>query len=263
MSKPLLIIPSYVANDKHIRILGTCIASLRASTDAPLLIVDDGSPMSDEDKSMIYFDAIKAGYDDTEIHLKEENTGFSSTVNVGLQKALDNNQDAVLINADIEFREHEWLENMVNSEADIVGGLLLYPNQLIQHAGIYFSILTRGFAHRFASAPGNCPAALKPCECPVTGALQFIRHSVLEDVGLYDEDFKMGYEDVDFMIRAIQAGHKSLYNPEVKAIHHESLFRKDKSDKIKRWETESIVCLLKKYRNVDFTGVAPTLMERA
>jgi GT2 family glycosyltransferase len=262
MSKPLLIVPSYLANQEHIKALGICVASLRQSTDAPLLIIDDGSPMPEEDKNMVYFDAISEGYDNVSIHMKEENSGFSSTVNIGLRQALENNQDAILINADIEFKEHGWLETMVESEADIVGALLFYPSMLIQHAGIYFSIITRGFAHRFSSAPPDLPAAHVECECPVTGALQFIRHSVLEDVGVYDEDFKLGFEDVDYLIRAIKAGHKSLYNPKVKAVHHESLFRGgEKSDKIKQWEHESLVTLLKKHKGVDFTGIAPSSLE--
>lgn len=261
MSK-LLIIPSYLGTQKHINILGTCIKSIRASTDASILIVDDGSPLEKDEKNLIYYEAIKEGFSNVKIHLKEENEGFSKTVNVGLNQALEQGDDAVLINADIEFREKGWLEELESSDADIIGGLLFYPNSLIQHAGIYFSIITRNFAHRFAGAPPNLPAAQEPCECPVTAALQYIRHPALADVGVYDEEFKMGFEDVDFMIRAIDKGHKSLYNPKVKAIHHESLFRSGqaKTDKIKEWEADSLSKLLTKYQEFEFDHIAPTMM---
>lgn len=263
MPDPLLIIPSYIGSPKHGEVLSKCVRSLRETTDAELLIVDDGSPLHQADKDSVY-GVIANSITNSNLKIKysEENQGFSKTVNIGLQRALDEGKDAVLVNSDIEFIEYGWLETMATTEAGIVGALLLYPNYLIQHAGIYFSILTRAFTHRFTGCPPNLPAALVECECQVTAALQYIKHEVLEDVGIYDEKFLLGMEDVDYTIRAIKAGHKSLYNPKVKALHHESLVRKEKSDKIKKWEHESYVHLRKKWHGVDFRDVAPTLMER-
>ncbi len=234
--------------------MAKCIGSLRQTTDEEVLIVDDGSPAEQIDT---YYRELVDWHDRISVHRKEENEGFSKTVNIGLARALSEGRDACLVNADIEFKEKGWLEECQKTEADIIGALLLYPNLLIQHAGIYFSTITRNFNHRFTSSPPNLPAAQELCECPVTGALQYLRHSVLADIGIYDEEFKLGFEDVDYMIRAIKGGHKSVYNPKVKAIHHESYFRKNKNDKIKRWEHESLVRLLTKYKNVDFEGIAP------
>lgn len=253
MNNPLIIIPTYIVKQKHGEILTQCLSTCRESTDAEIYVIDDGSPTGAED----YLAKAKQELDRFTYAIKEENTGFSSTVNIGLARALNEGRDAVLVNADIEFKEYGWLEKMDESDADIVGGLLLYPNYLIQHAGIYFSKITRNFSHRFSGCPPTLPAAQHEEYCPVTGALQFIRHSVLQDVGVYDEDFKLGFEDVDYMIRAIAAGHRSLYNPEVKAVHHESLFRGEKSDKIRQWETDSLVTLLTKYEDYDFEGIAP------
>ena len=61
--------------------------------------------------------------------------------------------------------------------------------------------------------------------CPVTGAFQYIRPEVLEQVGLYDPGFRMGCEDVDYCLRVFQAGFACVYEPAIRAIHHESLFR--------------------------------------
>jgi GT2 family glycosyltransferase len=255
MKETLLIIPSYISKPYHVSILAQCVFSIKRTTDYPLLIVDDGSPGDFPNQA---YDALLKRWPDIEVHRKEENEGFSKTVNIGLAKALAEGKDACLINADIEFKEKDWLKEFHESEADVVGALLLYPNLLIQHAGIYFSALTRTFNHRFVGAPPDLPTALKPKECPVTGALQYISHNVLADIGIYDEKFQMGFEDVDFMIRAIQAGYKSLYNPKIKAIHHESLFRKEKSEKVKLWERKSLVYLMTKYQGVNFEGIAPT-----
>lgn len=258
MLKPLLIIPSYLSSQQHANVLAKCVGTLRISvTDPDILIVDDCSPIAKIDE--FYSDLEEWCDGEVSVFRKDENSGFSSSVNIGLARALSEGRDACLINADIEFVEKEWMVEAQKTEADIVGALLLYPNLLIQHAGIYFSKITRTFHHRFVGSPPNLPLAQIPVECPVTGALQYIRHSVLKDVGVYDEIFKLGFEDVDFMIRAIQAGHRSVYNPKVKAIHHESLFRKQKNDKLRRWEQESLVTLLRRYKDTDFSGVVPTM----
>lgn len=259
MDETLLIIPSYLKTNTHAKVLYKCVGTLRESTEENILIIDDGSPVEGKEK---YYEELSDWVEDVEVILKEENSGFSSTVNVGLQRALDEGIDACLINADIEFKEYEWLAEAQESEADIVGALLFYPNMLIQHAGIYFSLFTRAFDHRFKGSPPNLPIAQVPIECPVTGALQFIRNSVLQDIGLYDEEFRLSMEDVDFCLRAIKAGHKSLYNPRVKAVHHESLFRGEANKTMRQWEIESRRRLLKKYKDDDFQGLVPTMMEK-
>lgn len=259
MSTPLLIIPTYIVSKDHGELLYKCIKSLRNTVDAPTIIVDDCSPNQEQlDIILDHFSIDK----NIEVVKKEQNEGFSTTVNIGLKKALDNKQDAVLVNSDIEFIDDKWLNNILKTDADIVGARLLYPNRTIQHAGIYFSIIKRTFDHRYQGAPHNLPEALKPCKCPVTGALQYLSHDVLSDVGLYDEEFRLGFEDVDYMIRAIQAGHKSIYNPSVLAMHHESAFRKNPSEKHHNWQQESFKTLSLKHQEVDFRGIAPTMMEK-
>jgi GT2 family glycosyltransferase len=261
VSDTLAIIPSYIAKSDHARALNNCVKSLKDTSECEIIIVDDKSPF-DEQSYMIY-DHFNREYENIEIVYQKENRGFSSSVNVGLQKALDESRDAVLINADMVFLDNNWLQNLENSDAHIVGGKLLYPNELIQHGGIYFSVFTRNFDHRFKCAPADLPEANEPCECPVTGALQFIKHEVLNDVGLYDEDFKLGYEDVDFMIRSIGKGYKSLYNPTVIAYHHESLIRGfNASEEHIKWQKESYLTLLKKHSDKNFFEVAPTMMEK-
>jgi hypothetical protein len=61
------------------------------------------------------------------------------------------------------------------------------------------------------------------------------------------------------MIRAIQAGHKSIYKPNVVAIHHESAFRKGVHTE---WQEESFMRLANKYKNTSFINIAPTMMEK-
>lgn len=255
-SDPLLIIPAYIATKDHAIVLNRCIKSLRDSTEAQVLIIDDCSPF--QEQANILYDHFYTRYDNIDVERNKENSGFSKTVNVGLKECVDENRDAVLVNADIEFFREDWLKNIYKIDKPIVGAKLLYENKLIQHAGIYFDRFSRSFDHRFKGSPPDLPAAEKYCQCPVTGALQFLRKDVLADIGLYDEEFRLGWEDVDYMIRAIDHGFISVYSPEVVALHHESLFRGGNENKQhKKWERESFLRLLRKWRDKDFADICP------
>jgi GT2 family glycosyltransferase len=267
MTNPLAIVPSYPTRASDLELLDECLKSLRESAmdSLDILLVDDGSP----DEQLKGASAGVAESYGAEFHAKEENSGFSATVNVGLQRALDEGRDAILVNADLAImlpRSADWLERMVEQQALasegpawVVGGLLCYPAGLIQHGGIYFSILTRDFNHLWRFAPMNLPAAQKATTCPVTGALQFIRHEALVEVGIYDEGFKMGLEDIDYCVRVFLSGHECVYQPKVKAWHHESYFRGRESEKLNEWHAQSYVRLLEKYHDQSFAGLVPFL----
>lgn len=261
----LAIIPNYVTTGSDIDLLTTCVESFESTVereDVDLLVVDDGSPEEDLLRAV-------RGYVEGrgwKFIAKTENTGFARTVNVGLKHALDNGQHAVLINADIEFIDKGWLDVMVDTtgedgeKAAIVGARLLYPNGLIQHAGVYFSLLHRWFDHIYKHAPGDLPEAQHKRTCPVTAALQLIRHSTLVDLGLYDEKFFMAYEDVDYCVRAWQAGKAVVYQPLVRAFHHESVFRGKPSKKLAEWQSKSWHYFCVKHADVSFAEFVPSVI---
>jgi GT2 family glycosyltransferase len=262
-SAPLCVIPSFLRTEADLDMLVRCLVSLWSTApQADVLVVDDGSP----GRSLLVPLAAaieELGY---ELIAKEENEGFSRTVNVGLRRALETGRDAVLVNADIEFHEAGWLDRMLartdtqGRPAAVVGARLLYPNGTIQHAGCFLSVRTRGFWHRCQFAPANLPEALTPVRCPVTAALQLIRHETLEQIGLYDEEFRMAYEDVDYCLRVFFAGLECIYEPSVCAIHHESVFRGRKDAKIEAWEEASLLRLGTKWRHADVTEFATPIL---
>lgn len=261
--KPLAIVPAYVTTEEDVGLLTDAVRSMRATEGDKLdiLVVDDGSP----NEALVSAFAKLADLHGFDLHRKEENSGFARTVNVGLQRALDEGRDAILVNADVEF-DRPWLDAFVATErlvnpgpADVAGGLLIYPqNGLIQHGGVHFSLLTRQFWHTWQHAPQNLAEAHVPRLCPVTAALQLIRHSTLETIGLYDEAFKMGWEDVDYCIRVFLANGECIYNPLVQAFHAESVFRGRPNPKLAAWQRESFVTLMRKYQKQSFAGLVPT-----
>src|SRR6185312_5141380 len=147
----LCIIPAFVRTEQELDVLLRCLVSLRATApDAAVLVVDDCSPAQE------LVAGLRIACDELGIAFAENdaNVGFSATVNAGLQLALAMEHDAVLVNADIEFIEAGWLERMrartdsLGRPAAVVGARLLYPNGLIQHAGIFLSPLHRDWLHR-------------------------------------------------------------------------------------------------------------------
>jgi GT2 family glycosyltransferase len=262
MSEVLAVIPSYVRTSSDLEVLLVALQTLRSTApDLETLVVDDGSV--DE-----LVDEIEGATERLQfrLHRKVSNTGFSSTVNVGLAEALERGMDAVLINADVEFSHPDWLERMVaqpsenGDPAAVVGARLLYPNGLIQHGGIFFSLLSRCFGHIHQYAPHDLPEAQYARTCPVTGALQLIRHQALADIGLYDEDYRLGWEDVDYCLRVFLAGGTCVMQPAAVAIHHESLFRRQTNARIIEWQQESWAHFHRKHRQTPLAAFVPSII---
>jgi GT2 family glycosyltransferase len=54
----------------------------------------------------------------------------------------------------------------------------------------------------------------------LAGAFMLLRKSVLDEIGLLDEDFFMYGEDIDLSYRVIKAGYHNYYFPETRIIHY-------------------------------------------
>jgi GT2 family glycosyltransferase len=261
----LVVIPVYLREPPDLGLTLTAVHSVHETASEPVnvVLIDDGSPapaLADE----LAGNAASVGF---ELYRSATNEGFSRSVNVGLRMALERGEDAMLVNADIEVLTASWdriMRDQHDTEgrpAAVVGALLVYPGEeLIQHAGVFFSLLTRIWDHRFRYAPATLPQALIPWSCPVTGAFQFIRHSTLEQVGVYDPEFRMAWEDVDYCLRVFAAGLECIYTPEVRAIHHESVFRGRADQKLTDWQQKGLARLTDKHRETNFARWVPELV---
>jgi GT2 family glycosyltransferase len=259
----LCVIPAFLRSDAELDVLLRCLVSLATTApDAEVMVVDDCSP----ERGLVANLKIACDELGFELVQRTTNAGFSTTVNVGLESARASGKDAVLVNADIEFVDAGWLDRMRERTdtdgrpAAVVGARLLYPNGLLQHAGIFLSLLNRDWMHRFHYGPDNLPEALVACRCPVTAALQFIRHETLVDVGLYDEGYRMCFEDVDYCLRVFDAGLECIYEPSVRAYHLEKFFRSKPSPVIERWTRESTHRMKVIWGNKDLSRWVPEVL---
>ena len=53
----------------------------------------------------------------------------------------------------------------------------------------------------------------------VAGASMVIRRDVLDEIGLFDEQFFLYFEETDLCLRAAKAGHPTYYVPESRVTH--------------------------------------------
>ena len=260
VTRPLAIVPVYLARPDDAQTLLACVRSLRgtAGDSLDILLVDDRSPRPD----LVVDVEEKQGDLGFELERKKVNSGFAKTVNVGLRRCLAEGRDAVLVNQDIVLRNDRWLDHMLEQPgpdgrglASVVGGLLLYPRGTIQHAGVCRGV-TRPFSHIYRHAPGDLPEAQASRVCPVTAALQFVRNECLQAIGLYDEDFPMGYEDVDYCLRTLVSGRGCVYQPKVVAHHVERSVRPEHPNH-SEWRDRGLHLLTAKYPAETLTELVP------
>jgi GT2 family glycosyltransferase len=160
----------------------------------------------------------------------EQNLGFSANTNRGL-RASEADRDIVVLNSDIEALPH-WLECLQYAaqryeDIGIVGAQLQYPDGRIQFGG---TVRNRDqpewFDHRYRFKPfGWGPAEQTSPALAITGACMYVRRRVIDRIGLLDERYEMAYEDVDWCLRAWEAGFRVLYFPAAQLVHHESATR--------------------------------------
>ena len=134
----------------------------------------------------------------------------------------------MFLNDDIEIVQRDWLEALLEHaqrpEVGVVGALLLYPNGSVQHAGVFLGAGNGRHAFRFSPAdePGYFGLALTQRNViAVTGACMLVRRSLFEALGRFDEAHSVINNDLDFCLRAHQAGKLTVFTPHATLIHHE------------------------------------------
>jgi GT2 family glycosyltransferase len=216
-----IVIPSF----RDAKLVSQLVSKVRQTTDRDrvrIVVADDASGPE-------HLAALRQ-IDGIELVQGEQNAGFATNVNRGLQAA-DPRHDVILLNSDV-IPMGGWLAALQyaatrSSEIGIVGAKLLYPDNRIQYAGtIRNPDAPEWFDHRYRFKPADWgPADIAGPTLAATGACMYIVRRVLDQVGLFDEEYGMGYEDVDYCLRTWQAGYQVVYAPSARLHHHESATR--------------------------------------
>ncbi|WP_308796735.1 glycosyltransferase family 2 protein [Agromyces silvae] len=217
-----IVIPSY--ND--LPYLTACLASIRetcAGFEYEVLIVDDYIEPENTRRLLELQD------ERTRVILKDRRLGFAGNVNVGMREA---RYDIVLLNSDIVAKAG-WLDALQaraysSERIGMVSPKLVYPDGRIQYAGTYYArvLAPQWFGHFHVGSPATRPSANVPgYNRSISGACVYIKKPVYDELGGLDEQFWLGFEDVDYGLRAWQSGVRCYYEPAALLVHHESATR--------------------------------------
>ncbi|MBW1804521.1 MAG: glycosyltransferase family 2 protein [Deltaproteobacteria bacterium] len=226
----------------RVDLLRRCVTSLRQNTELPpnvryeLIVADNGST---DDETCAYLQEIeKAGHQVTPC------AGPFNFSRINNQAAQTSNGDILLfLNNDIEVVDAGWLTALLEyaqrPEVGAVGAKLIYPNGLVQHAGVIIG-MCQGAAHSHQFFPerdnwrlfgGHLDELLCIRECmAVTAACLMVRREVFEKLGGFDEDFVVGFGDTDLCFRIREAGFLNIWTPYARLIHYESASRGKRGD---------------------------------
>jgi len=233
-----VVIVSWNVRDLLARCLYALFAELeRAQITARVVVVDNAS----FDNSP---DMIRAQFPQIELIAREDNLGFAKANNFGMRHlgvgtpANLPPASCLLLNPDTEVQSGviKILLDVMRSRPDaaIVTSRLTYGSGAFQHSAfrfpglgqLYIDLLPAPARFYESRLNGRYPrqwfAAGQPFEIDTPlGAVMLLRREAVEQVGLFDEDFALYCEEIDWAARFKEAGWKNLCAPAAHIIHHE------------------------------------------
>ena len=231
-NKPLvsIVIPS----KNQYKIVKRCIESIYKKstyTNYEIVLVDTGST---DRRVLSWYKKLAARYDNFRlVEWPEQPFSYARSCNEGARVA--NGEVLIMLNNDTEVMTPDWIETLASEamrkEVGAVGCLLFFPDKYhIQHAGVgvglggvaanSFAMLNPGQVltqtqHLMINTRHNMTA--------VTAACMAIRKCVFDEVGGFDEKFRVTYNDVDLSLRLYDKGYQNVYTPYARLVHHESI----------------------------------------
>jgi GT2 family glycosyltransferase len=219
-----------------------CLASIQENTsykNFDIILVDNWSTSNEAS----VFCRAAAKIKNVRVLRVEEPFNYSRLNNLATSES--DSEYFLFLNNDVFVKQRDWLRNMVDEaivdpRVGAVGAMLLYPNKMIQHAGVILGIGDGVAQHAYLRLPENTTEFMGRSLCAqelsaVTAALMLCRASSFRETGGFDEkDLAVAYNDVDLCLKLRKAGYRVIWTPAVVAEHHESLSRGDDMTSVNR-----------------------------
>lgn len=213
MARVAVVIPNW----NGARLLEGCLSSLRRQTfrSFETIVVDGGS----EDGSA---ELVRASFPEARLLELGENRGFAAAANAGIRAS--SSELVALLNNDTE-QDPGWLEALVRAadahpEAGMFASKLLDFRDRRYLDGAGDAIRLSGLPYRLGHGERDRGQFDRPAYVfGACGAAALYRRRMLDEIGLFDEDFGSYCEDADLSFRAQLAGHRCLYVPEAVVYH--------------------------------------------
>jgi hypothetical protein len=221
-TKPCLV-SIIIPNWNGAKYLEKCLLSLKEQTqkDFELIVVDNGS--SDNSVSLL-----KKIYPQAKLIKNKKNLGFARALNQGIKKA--KGEFIISLNNDVMVVK-DWLENLLvginkskeNKKVGMWGCKILSSHQpkKIYSTGILverdFTTTNRGIDEVDRGQYDQEIEIFGP-----SAACGVYRKRMLEEIGLFDEDYFCYREDDELATRAQLLGWRAQFVPEAVCYHHRS-----------------------------------------
>lgn len=219
--KTSVIIPNY----NGIAFLPDCLTTLETNKtgdfDFEVCVVDNGS----DDGSAEY---VKEHFPYVKVIELEKNTGFAAAVNRGIEETASDY--VLLLNNDVKVREHfvENLEKAIESDSGLfsVNSVMLSmaDNTVLDGAGDYYCALGWAYAYGKGKRAEKILKGGRRSIFSACGGASIYRRSVLDEIGMFDEEHFAYLEDIDLGYRAHIYGYKSILEPTAVCEHAGSGF---------------------------------------
>lgn len=155
---------------------------------------------------------------------------FAANLNLAAQQATG--ELLLFLNDDMEVLHADWLEELVRWAVQpaigVVGGRLYFADGRLQHGGIV--LYEPGPGHPLYGEPAMTPVFDPTFHrvrnwLAVTGACLMTPRAVFQQLGGFDERFRLNYNDVDYCLRVIESGKRVVCTSHAELIHFERLRR--------------------------------------
>ena len=245
-----------IPNKDQKEILERCIESIIQKTDYKnyeIIIVENNRTTNE---IFEYYKTIEQR-ENIRVVIWKDKFNYSAINNFGVKYA--NGEYLLFLNNDIEVIRENWLSEMLanvqRKEVGIVGAKLLYPDNMVQHAGVIIGM--GGIAgHPLSRHPADdcgyfARGIIQQNLNAVTAACMLTKKEVYEKVKGFEEKLAVAFNDIDLCLKVRKAGYLIVYDPEALLYHHESISRgkEDTLEKRNRFEGE-VDYMAKKWKDV-------------
>ena len=238
-----IVVPTRDARE-HLRACVESVLGASSYRNVELIVVDNQSV---EPQTLTYLTDL-AGQPRVRVMRYARPFNYSAINNFAVAQAAG--QVVCLLNNDTEVITPDWMEEMlghlIQPGVGVVGAKLLFRDGRVQHGGD--TVGPGGCANHLhylieRDAPGYCGRAkLAQDLSAVTAAcLMTWRDLYLNLGGLDERNLPVAFNDVDYCLRAREAGYRVVWTPYAELYHYESISRRvdDTPEKAARARRES------------------------
>lgn len=213
-----------IVNYNTKELLYQCLQSLKKSiknTHTEIIVIDNNS----SDNSVPF---VRKLFPEIILIENDKNLGFGKACNQGIN--ISRGKYIILLNSDCEVFKNtlstikKIISNFSRSDRiGIIGGKILNPDGTLQFSYGKFPTVFSNILDLFKPPPHR-KVQTSGYDSPhyidwVTGAFMMINRKLFTDIGYFDENYFMYYEETDICFRAKAQGWQILYDPSPQVIH--------------------------------------------